>query len=349
MRRSEKKKLCILFAATIIVVAAAWMIFVHAQEDVPAGRVEKENRQFLSDSSSPVEDTAQVMGTLKLAGKKYEYYNEMETYLFIGMDASGEDSAGGEYQGNMADFLLLAVLDKTEKKYCFIQLDRDTMAEVRLLARDNTGVATAKLQLCAASWYGGDGEAGCRNVAEAVSNLFGGLVIDGYYSLNMKSIADINHMVGGVEVTLEEDIPEGGEEMKKGVTVTLTDEQAYHYLHDRYGVGDETNVSRMKRHRQYMKAFLEKAGQLQREDKAFVLRLYQKMENDAISSISGKDISRIAKLMQDGQDMGIREFSGTSGTGQALGDGIDHREFYLDKKSVVKVLTEVYGLVRQSD
>lgn len=43
--------------------------------------------------------------------------------------------------------------------------------------------------------------------------------------------------------------------MKKGATINLDDEQAYAYVHDRYGVGDEENTSRMKRQQQYMTGF----------------------------------------------------------------------------------------------
>lgn len=43
--------------------------------------------------------------------------------------------------------------------------------------------------------------------------------------------------------------------MKKGATLQLTDDEAYAYVHDRYGVGDEENASRMKRQQQYMTGF----------------------------------------------------------------------------------------------
>lgn len=49
--------------------------------------------------------------------------------------------------------------------------------------------------------------------------------------------------------------------MKKGATINLDDEQAYAYVHDRYGVGNEENTSRMKRQQQYMTGFLKTSGE----------------------------------------------------------------------------------------
>ena len=39
--------------------------------------------------------------------------------------------------------------------------------------------------------------------------------------------------------------------LKMGETVTLTDDQALHYVHDRMNVGDGTNVCRMRRQKEY--------------------------------------------------------------------------------------------------
>ena len=72
-----------------------------------------------------------------------------------------------------------------------------------------------------------------------MSHLLGGVPIDGYYELPMKAIPVLNKQVGGVTVTLEDDFSSVDAAMVKGKTITLSDSQAFHYIHDRYGVGDE--------------------------------------------------------------------------------------------------------------
>ena len=48
-------------------------------------------------------------------------------------------------------------------------------------------------------------ELSCENTVDAVSNMLYGIRIEGYISLNMDSIKILNHLAGGVPVTIEDD------------------------------------------------------------------------------------------------------------------------------------------------
>ena len=219
----------------------------------------KTEKANVSDESSINDWKIQVpRGKIKLNGNKYEYYHDFENYLLIGTDATGNNKNGADYQGSMADFLMLVIVDKTENTYSFLQFNRDTMTEVALIDHNGEGEATANIQLCTAHWYGGNREQSCENTVKSVKKLLGGIQIDGYYELNMNEIPKLNSMVDGVTVTLEDDFSKKYPKMKKGATINLDDEQAYAYVHDRYGVGDEENTSRMKRQQQYMTGFFKK-------------------------------------------------------------------------------------------
>lgn len=339
--RKEGFKLVLILVGILLFMAVFWAVLSRFEKRVPVAAED----DFLTDDIEDKEDKAEALGSIKLNGTKYEYFHEIETYLFMGTDASGNESGeGDEYQGSMADFLLLMVLDKTEGTYQFLQLNRDIMTEVTLLQNDGTGMATADIQLCTAHWYGGTREQGCENTVRSVSKLLGGITIDGYYSLNMENIPDLNQAVGGVELTLEEDFTHVDSKMKKGAVITLSDQQAFYYLHDRYGVGDETNTSRMKRQKQYMKAFMKKAKERLKEDASFVNVLYQKLQTNAVTDISGGQLSRVTQALSESENKGILELKGRSKLGKALGDGLEHVEFYPDKESIVDVMTDLYGL-----
>lgn len=295
---------------------------------------------FLMDEQS--EELA-ALGSLKLNGNIYSYYHDFETYLIMGTDKTGADSK--VYQGSMSDFLMLVIVDKTDNNYSFLPINRDTMSEVRLIQDDGTGVATAELQLCTAHWYGGNAEQSCANTVESISKLFGGLKINGYYAIPMDAIPKLNHSVGGVTVTLLEDFQDIDRQMKKGETLALSDEQAYRYIHDRYGVGDEKNTSRMKRQQQYMEAFFTKAKA--KSDKAYVGQLFREFEQTATTNLTAKKISGLTNRLIKGTQKGFFEIKGTSKIGKALGDGIDHAEFYPDKESIIDVMTKIYGLKKR--
>lgn len=286
--------------------------------------------------------------TITLKGGTYTYDHDIESYLFLGTDASGaEERQGEDYTGSMADFLLLAVFDKTAERYGFLQLDRDTMCEVTMMQTDGTGYASGELQLCTAHWYGGSQEQSCENTVEAVSKLLGGIPIDGYYNLNMEDISKLNHAVGGVEVTVRGDFSKVDPSLKEGERVKLSDKQAYTYLHDRYGVGSETNQERMGRQEQYMQSLFSKMKETSKSDPDFVNEIYQELEDDAVTSLGGRDISRMMKQIMDGESLGIMRLVGQTKEGQALGDGIDHVEFYPEADSLIETMGRLYNLTKE--
>ena len=330
----------ILFVALILAMIAFGIGLKIFENHMPEPVISEDG--FLMDEQS---EELTALGSLKLNGNIYSYYHDFETYLIMGTDKTGADSK--VYQGSMSDFLMLVIVDKTDNNYSFLPINRDTMSEVRLIQDDGTGVATAELQLCTAHWYGGNAGQSCANTVESISKLFGGLKINGYYAIPMDAIPKLNHSVGGVTVTLLEDFQDIDRQMKKGETLALSDEQAYRYIHDRYGVGDEKNTSRMKRQQQYMEAFFTKAKEKAKSDKAYVGQLFREFEQTATTNLTAKKISGLTNRLIKGTQKGFFEIKGTSKIGKALGDGIDHAEFYPDKESIIDVMTKIYGLKKR--
>lgn len=188
--------------------------------------------------------------TIVLGNREYQMTHPVRTYLFLGTDASGnEGGTGEEYQGSMADTLMLLVIDEQEETYGILQLNRDTITDVPLMQADGSANASAQLQLCTAHWYGGNPKQSCENTVNAVSDMLGGLPIDGYYALSMNAMSKLNEAVDGVKMTFTEDLTELDPQMKSGATLTLTDEQAEKLMHARYGMSDDRNVKRMGRQR----------------------------------------------------------------------------------------------------
>lgn len=282
---------------------------------------------------------------IELGKKKYDIFDTYETYLILGTDASGKENAEDDsYRGSMADFLLLAVFNKTKDTYACIQLNRDTMTEVQLLDRDGKGEATAEIQLCTAHWYGGTREQSCENTVTAVSKMFGGLPIDGYYALGMEKIAKLNHLAGGVKVTIQDDFSKIDDSMKKGTTITLSDEQAYTYVHDRYNVGSEDNLSRMSRQREYMKSLFDTIQEKTKEAPNTINKIYKGLKKDAVTDMNGRKISKLTNFVSKGTYLGMYMLEGKAALGKALGDNVEHVEYHVDEKSKISILTEIYGL-----
>lgn len=342
MKRQKTTGIIVLLAVLVCVLAVGtWYFRKQHSEKVSATKGQTETQQ--SETTDELERL--LWNKIKLNGKKYKYSTDYETYLFMGTDGSGkEDADRDEYIGNMADFLMLVIINRKEQTYAFLQLNRDTMTEINLIGRNGKGMATADMQLCTAHWYGGTPEESCENTVKAVSRMLGGVKINGYYAINMEDIGKLNHAIGGVTVTIDSDFGDVDPTLKKGETVTLSDEQAYNFLRYRQGIDDSENTSRMKRHRQYMQAFMAKLKEKIHDDPSIGAEIYEQMSEVAVTDMSGGVLTDILTDMQQATDRGTFELEGTTKLGQHLDDGLEHTEFYLDKIAIVKTLKDLYNM-----
>lgn len=280
--------------------------------------------------------------TITIADEEYIVNNGAKTYLFMGTDLSGnENGTEGDYQGAMADVLMLIVIDENAKTYGVLQLDRDTITKVKLMQADGSAYASAQLQLCTAHWYGGDKAMSCENTQDAVSGLLGGLKINGYYAVSYEAMPVLNRAVHGVNVVLEDDMTMFDPQMTKGAALRLTDEQAVILLQSRYGMQDDKNAGRMRRQRSFLTSFMQQFKEKNREDKDFIIDLYSQLRIYATDNLNMNEIVGICDQMQEYKFLGIHVIDGKTVLGQRLEDGENHWEFYPDEQSLVNVLEKL--------
>ena len=256
--RHRRKRLSGTAIAVVLVCAALLYAGVLLGIRTVGNRLEK------SDAPEPVGSLdgrfAPEALTMQYDGRTWTYRErELTNILLIGVDWAEMHSpaSSGRYAGQ-ADFLLLVTFDKKSKIVSMLQLDRDTMADIRVYGPfgDYTGIQ--KTQICLSHAYGATAEENCENTVWAVGRLLGNIPIDGYMALDMSGITALNDALGGVTVTLEEDFSSLDPQMVKGATITLQGKQAETFVRGRTGVGDGTNAARMRR----QKAFMQKAADL---------------------------------------------------------------------------------------
>lgn len=197
--------------------------------------------------------------TLEYQGTTYVAREGIETYLFMGIDVEGPAKGNKSYiGGGQADVQLLLVLDRFNRTWQMLQINRDSMVEVPVLGVTGTEVGTEYQQIALAHSYGDGLKVSCENNVTAVSRMLQDQKVNGYAALNMDAIPIINDKLDGVEVTLLDDFTQIDASLEKGKTVTLNGTQALTYVRGRQGVGDETNLSRMARQEQYLNSLYEK-------------------------------------------------------------------------------------------
>lgn len=284
-------------------------------------------------------EAAATTDTVTINGVKCKPNWDIETYLFIGEDSKGVKTRKTEADGTgQSDVLELLVIDTKNNTYHKLPINRDTITDVKSLDDDGSYLATTKTQIALAHANGDGMELSCENTVDAVSNLFYGIRIDGYICLNMDSIKVLNHLAGGVPVTIEDDFSQSDTSLVKGQTVTLTDDQAMHYVHDRMNVGDGTNECRMRRQKAYIDALFPLYKAKLQENSGFINDFYNQLSDYMVTDMSVGEMGNVANMILNSEDKGELSIKGTNAV--AKDDGFN--EFTMDETSRGDVAMELF-------
>ncbi|MBR6351530.1 MAG: LCP family protein, partial [Firmicutes bacterium] len=206
-----------------------------------------------------IEEKNNPDAVIEAEGVSYGLKKGLKTYLFIGVDHRNDGvEAGQTVETGNSDVMHLYIVDEANKQYRVLELNRDTVVTVDILNAYGTVVGQTQQQLSFAFGYSIDAKANCENVVRAISNLLGGIQVDGYAALYMDSIIPLNDAVGGVDVKIEDDFSAMDPTLVMGETVHLEGQHAQNFVRGRMSVGDGSNASRMRRQRVYMNALTAK-------------------------------------------------------------------------------------------
>lgn len=290
------------------------------------------------DSQKVVPTSAEEEDTVKINNIACTPKANLQTYLIMGIDADGKPKVRKEYDGTgQCDVMELLVIDKMENTYTVLPINRDTITDVKSLDEEGNYLATTKVQIALAHANGDGMEQSCENTVDAVSNLLYGQKIDGYAALNMDAIKILNHMAGGVTVTIEDDFSKEDPTLVEGETVKLTDEQAVSYVRGRMSVGDGTNESRMRRQHMYLSALKSILMEKCRQNESYAMELYDGLSDYMVTDMTEKDFSRITKAILKNEDLGELQIEGTNKT-----DDMGFNAFTPDKDSLADAVIQLF-------
>lgn len=208
-----------------------------------------------------------------------DYYPRMDitTVLVMGIDQYGPVADSGSYQNpGAADMDLLLIFDQATQTCSVLHLNRDTMVRMPVLGVGGKQAGTFYGQLALSHTYGNGLEESSENTRNTISDLLYGITIDYYVAMNMDAIAILNDAVGGVTVNVTEDFSQAEPAIPMG-EVRLMGDQAVSFVRTRRGVGDQLNVSRIRRQQEYLDGFVE-AFREARADEQFIYDVYRQVE-----------------------------------------------------------------------
>lgn len=281
-------------------------------------------------------------------GKAYRYNHDLVTMLVMGIDQESDtieekDDVSGE--SGQADTIFLMVMDKSKDEIKMISISRDTMTQIKTFDYKGNYLGKSKNHLGLAYSFGDGKVTSCQYMVDAVSNLFYGMPINGYVALNMNAVAMINDAVGGVTVTVPEDMTQVDPSFAEGAAVTLTGDQALKFTRYRDTEKDFSNNSRMERQKQYLVNFMGQAVKAMKADMGLPVSLYQSLTDDMVTNLS---LDRSVYLATEAMDMhftadGIVSLKAKSKKGSV------YDEVYVDDDALYDLIIQTFYTEEQSE
>lgn len=236
--------------------------------------------------------------TIEWNGTKYFPRQDITVVMLLGINRSGPVEPAPFNKGGAADMITLMLFDEKDETFSLFSVNRDSMIDIPILLESGRIDGTFFGQAGYAHTYGTGMEDSCENTQRAISNFLGGINIDYYIALNMDAIAVLNDMVGGVMVNVEDDFSAVDNTLLTGVQ-KLTGEQAVTFVQSRMGVGDELNLSRIRRQQAYMESFTRQLRERTDTDSGFVLKAYEEISPYIVSNCSVNVLSGIVERYGD--------------------------------------------------
>ena len=278
---------------------------------------------------------------ISYGGKNYRRNTYVKAVLCMGVDRTGtmEEKTTTGF-GGQADGIILIAHDTARNNLKLLMIPRDTMTPIILtdLSGNVLGKDTQHLTLAYA--YGDGREKSCEYMAEAVSDLLGGIAIDHYLAADIDTISILNDFVGGVTVTVpSEGMEKANPAFVYGSTVTLRGEQAEKFVRYRDTGQDHSALYRMDRQQEYILRFADAVREQAKKDDGLVTRLFEEIQNYMVTDMEKAEYLKVAMSGLEAEGLASDGIYTLPGQGVSTAK---YDEFYPDEEGMKQVVLELF-------
>lgn len=269
-------------------------------------------------------------------GVAYFPRQDITTILFMGIDEMGPVQSSGYYRNHgESDVIMLVILDEKNENCSILVFNRDSMVTMPALGLGGKQAGTFYGQLALSHTYGSGLEDSAENVRTTLQNLLGDVRIDYYVAMNMDAISIMTDAVGGVRIKVTDDFSYVDDSISTG-EVLLDGDQAYSFVRSRQGIGDQLNITRMARHKEFvagfMKAFSEKTG----KSDTFVLTTYDKVAPYIVTDCSVNTLTALVSRFSEYELLEIVSPEGENILSE------EYYEFHLDQEALEELVMRLF-------
>lgn len=334
---SQKLNNIMFFLAGVLAVVLIGVIVI-------GQKTKAENASYMQEQ--PVNNVAQSTeaeekwqeGTIRYNGKNYRYNNNVKAYLLMGVDKDGVvETAKDGISGGQSDAIFLLVADTEKEEMNIISINRNTMTGILVYDKDGNKVGRIRAQLCLQHGYGDGKKLSCNRSVDAVSELFGNIPISGYMAINMGAIPYITDAVGGVKVTVMDDLTDSGRgvNLVAGEEKVLNGDEAYVYIRKRdtetFGSADE----RLRRQEQFITSFITALNTSSIERESQAVAIYNAVSDYLVTDV---DFETLVETL-----LGYKYTEDNMYTvpGETV-QGSEFEEFYPDEDALEDLIIQIF-------
>lgn len=277
--------------------------------------------------------------TVIYKGDTYVYNDNISSILFIGVDREDNDVQQNGENGQ-SDTVVLFTIDHETGESKMLPISRNSMVMVDEYNTDGSYWRQSKVQLAVSFAYGDGKEGSCENVSKAVSRLLYGMPINKYVCFDLACIAKLNDEVGGVTVTVPEDMTHINEDWTAGAEITLHGEEAQAFVRNRKTTVSEddqdNNAARMERQKIFMSSFVNTVLAKMKSNMTLPVDLYNAVSDDMITDVTTSEVVYYASLIAS---------KGFNNTVLSIDGKVKHdkfTEFYPDEEQLYQLILDTF-------
>ncbi len=364
-KRTEKKsnvgrivKRALLAVLVLVLLAgiAVFLVYISGEKALQKSASSSKPIAFeeLSDQqkgSCGVPDTlAWQDGWVAYDGKVYEYCEDNLNFLLLGIDCGGELSSNtdlSDWEAGQADAVFIVTVNETDNAISILGVPRNSMVNLNIYDENGNVSKTMYNQLCLQYGYAGGGELGLSEMKRAVSELLYGLPIHGACAVSYDAIKVLTDELGGIEVTVPDDMTEFVPDFTIGSVHTLTSYNIIWYLQYRNVAEVGSPTVRLMRQKEFLKVATAQIFERVRQNPLFVNDIYEAvvpyMNTDITLNEAVYTASNAVKCT-----LGEQSFYQLSGEDNAVAYTNDAGEedffddLYIDEEELKRIMVEIF-------
>ena len=269
-------------------------------------------------------------------GVAYFPRQDITTILFMGIDEMGPVQSSGYYRNHgESDVIMLVILDEKNENCSILVFNRDSMVTMPALGLGGKQAGTFYGQLALSHTYGSGLEDSAENVRTTLQNLLGDVRIDYYVAMNMDAISIMTDAVGGVRIKVTDDFSYVDDSISTG-EILLDGDQAYSFVRSRQGIGDQLNITRMERHKEFVAGFMKAFGEKTGKSDTFVLTTYDKVAPYIVTDCSVNTLTALVSRFSEYELLEIVSPEGENILSE------EYYEFHLDQEALEELVMRLF-------